>query len=44
MNLSPLVTLSLQAQGHVAKTLSVGRVQTPLVRLICENDVAIRDF
>ncbi|MHA2628155.1 DNA topoisomerase [Streptococcus agalactiae] len=44
MNLSPLVTLSLQAQGHVAQKLSVGRVQTPLVRLICENDVAIRDF
>ncbi|MFS5276703.1 DNA topoisomerase [Streptococcus agalactiae] len=44
MNLSPLVTLSLQAQGHLAQKLSVGRVQTPLVRLICENDVAIRDF
>ncbi|HEL0735914.1 TPA: type IA DNA topoisomerase [Streptococcus equi subsp. zooepidemicus] len=44
MNLSPLVTLSLQAEGHLAQKLSVGRVQTPLVRLICENDVAIRDF
>lgn len=48
MNLSPLATLDLQRQGQLAKqkgnSLSVGRVQTPTVRLICENDLAIRGF
>lgn len=48
MNLSPLATLDLQAKGQLSKqkgnSLSVGRVQTPTVRLICENDLAIRGF
>lgn len=48
MNLSPLVTLKLQEKGQLARKkgsyLSVGRVQTPAVRLICENDLAIRNF
>lgn len=48
MNLSPLATLDLQRHGQLPKqkgnSLSVGRVQTPTVRLICENDLAIRGF
>lgn len=48
MNLSPLVTLELQKRGRLPKgkgnSLSVGRVQTPGVRLICENDLAIQNF
>lgn len=48
MNLSPLVTLDLQNKGHLPKgkgnSLSVGRVQTPGVRLICENDLSIQNF
>ncbi|HGD1204839.1 TPA: type IA DNA topoisomerase [Streptococcus agalactiae] len=48
MNLSPLVTLELQKRGQLPKgkgnSLSVGRVQTPGVRLICENDLAIQNF
>lgn len=48
MNLSPLATLDLQKQNLLAKKrgsyVSVGRVQTPLVRLICENDQAIKTF
>ena len=48
MNLSPVVTLELQKQGLIGQgkdnAFSVGRVQTPTVRLICENDVAIRNF
>ncbi len=48
MNLSPLVTLELQEQGKLPQAkgnaLSVGRVQTPIVRLICENDLAITNF
>lgn len=48
MNLSPLVTLELQKKGRLAKgkgnSLSVGRVQTPGVRFICENDLAIQNF
>lgn len=48
MNLSPLVTLKLQKNGRLAKgngnSLSVGRVQTPGVRLICENDLSIQNF
>ena len=48
MNLSPLATLDLQKQGKISKgkgnSLSVGRVQTPVVRLICENDLAIQNF
>ena len=48
MNLSPMATLNLQKQGMLPKakgnSLSVGRVQTPVVRLICENDLAIRNF
>ncbi|MDO4667051.1 MAG: DNA topoisomerase [Streptococcus sp.] len=48
MNLSPLVTLELQNRGRIPRgkgnSLSVGRVQTPGVRLICENDLAIQNF
>lgn len=48
MNLSPLVTLDLQNKGRLPKgkgnSLSVGRVQTPAVRLICENDLSIQNF
>lgn len=48
MNLSPLVTLDLQNKGRLPKgkgnSLSVGRVQTPGVRLICENDLSIQNF
>lgn len=48
MNLSPLVTLELQNKGRLPRgkgnSLSVGRVQTPGVRLICENDLAIQNF
>lgn len=48
MNLSPLVTLELQNKGRLPKgkgnSLSVGRVQTPGVRLICENELAIQNF
>lgn len=48
MNLSPLVTLELQRKGQISKgkgnSLSVGRVQTPGVRLICENDLSIQNF
>lgn len=48
MNLSPLATLELQEQGQLStgkgNSLSVGRVQTPSVRLICENDLAIQNF
>lgn len=48
MNLSPLATLDLQARGQLPRTkgshLSVGRVQTPAVRLVCENDLEIRNF
>lgn len=48
MNLSPLATLDLQAKGQLPRTkgshLSVGRVQTPAVRLVCENDLEIRNF
>lgn len=48
MNLSPLVTLELQKRGRLPKgkgnSLSVGRVQTPGVRLICEKDLAIQNF
>ncbi|HGQ9686117.1 TPA: DNA topoisomerase, partial [Streptococcus pneumoniae] len=48
MNLSPLATLDLQARGQLPRAkgshLSVGRVQTPAVRLVCENDLEIRNF
>lgn len=48
MNLSPYATLKLQRLGKLPRkkgnTLSVGRVQTSIVRLICENDVAINNF
>lgn len=48
MNLSPLATIDLQARGQLPRTkgshLSVGRVQTPAVRLVCENDLEIRNF
>lgn len=48
MNLSPFTTLNLQYQGKLRRgkgsSLSVGRVQTPIVRLICENDLAIQNF
>lgn len=48
MNLSPLVTLALQNQNVLAKgkgnSLSVGRVQSPTIRLVCENDTRIRQF
>ncbi|MGT2930192.1 type IA DNA topoisomerase [Streptococcus dentasini] len=42
MNLSPFTTLKLRRGKGSA--LSVGRVQTPIVRLICENDLAIQNF
>ena len=48
MNLSPLATIDLQERGQLPRTkgshLSVGRVQTPAVRLVCENDLEIRNF
>ena len=48
MNLSPLATIDLQNKGRLPRgkgnSLSVGRVQTPVVRLICENDLAIQNF
>ncbi|HIZ53808.1 MAG TPA: type IA DNA topoisomerase [Candidatus Enterococcus avicola] len=47
-NLSPLVTLDLQSQHRLDRkkgnAMSVGRVQTPTVGLICANDQAIKDF
>lgn len=47
MNFTPLSTVELQNRGqiqHRKEMFSVGRVQTPIVRLICENDIAIRNF
>ena len=48
MNLSPLVTLTLQEQQRLARgkgtSLSVGRVQTALVRVVVENDTRIKNF
>lgn len=48
MNLSPLATLELQKEGGLgnwkSQVFSVGRVQTPAVRLLCENDLAIQNF
>lgn len=48
MNLSPLVTLTLQKQQRLARgkgtSLSVGRVQTALVRVVVENDTRIKNF
>ena len=49
MNLSPLATIDLQAKRTATPNkrgshLSVGRVQTPAIRLVCENDLAIRNF
>lgn len=50
-NCSPLVTLDLQRKNLLPKpkkgektAFSVGRVQTPTVRLIYENDEAIKTF
>lgn len=47
-NLSPLVTLDLQRQDRLARkkgnAMSVGRVQTPTVKIICDNDLAIKNF
>lgn len=47
-NLSPLATLDLQRKKKLeakkGNTLSVGRVQTPTLKLICENDRAIEAF
>lgn len=47
-NLSPVVTLDLQRQQKLKRakgnSMSVGRVQTPTVRLIVENDRAITNF
>lgn len=47
-NLSPLVTLDLQRQKRLERkkenAMSVGRVQTPAVRLICDNDSDIKNF
>lgn len=47
-NLSPLVTLDLQRQKRLERkkgnAMSVGRVQTPTVRLICDNDTEIKKF
>lgn len=47
-NLSPVATLDLQRKQLLKRgkgtTMSVGRVQTPTVRLIVENDRAIKNF
>ena len=46
-NLSPWTSLKLQEQGFISekdKKFSVGRVQTPIVSLIVENDLAIQQF
>lgn len=48
MNLSPLATINLQEKNQLKKkkqqVFSVGRVQTPAVRILCENDLAIQNF
>jgi DNA topoisomerase-3 len=48
MNLTQLTTLDLQRKKIIpnkkGNVMSVGRVQTPTVRLICENDQAIKNF
>ncbi|MCQ9212395.1 MULTISPECIES: type IA DNA topoisomerase [unclassified Streptococcus] len=48
MNLSPLVTLELQEKGLLPRkkgaAMSVGRVQTAIVHLVCKNDQAIQSF
>lgn len=48
MNLTQLTTLDLQRKkitpNKKGNVMSVGRVQTPTVRLICENDQAIKNF
>ncbi|MBY5035332.1 DNA topoisomerase III [Streptococcus gallolyticus] len=46
-NFSPWTSLKLQELGALdkkGKQMSVGRVQTPIVSLIVENDLAIQEF
>lgn len=43
LNMTRLVTLKLQKRGFEG-VFSVGRVQTPVLQLIVDNDNAIRDF
>lgn len=46
-NFSPWTSLKLQEMGYLGekdKKFSVGRVQTPIVSLIVENDLAISSF
>ncbi|CAM3191310.1 DNA topoisomerase [Streptococcus dysgalactiae] len=46
-NLSPWTSLKLQEMGYLGekeKQFSVGRVQTPIVSLIVENDLSIDSF
>lgn len=46
-NLSPWTSLKLEEMGYLGekdKKMSVGRVQTPIVSLIVENDLSIEQF
>ncbi len=46
-NLSPFVTIKMKEEGYLDKkehSMSVGRVQTPIVSLIVRNDEAIENF
>lgn len=46
-NLSPFVTIKMKEDGYLDKkehSMSVGRVQTPIVSLIVRNDEAIENF
>lgn len=46
-NLSPFVTIKMKEEGYLnkkAQSMSVGRVQTPIVSLIVRNDEAIENF
>lgn len=46
-NLSPFVTIKMKEEGYLTKkaqSMSVGRVQTPIVSLIVRNDEAIENF
>ncbi len=48
MNLSPLATIDLQAEDNSLEQkvaiYQFGRVQTSAIRLVCENDLEIRNF
>lgn len=46
-NLSPFTTIKMKSYGVIAqqdKPMSVGRVQTPIVNLVVDNDAAIAGF